>query len=169
MQAQVQEQWRVIHPDEREDQDQVIMQALGDGGACLFVSQPPDEVVLLRYGSDGALRWQTSRRIPGRKIETRNVCVDNERSIYTIVWATAGGIASFVISKYDSTGNEVWSSSFPGPGVKLSHSGTGGGIIAADADLNVHVAGSVVQRTAQTIGDYLTDMYDTQGKLGGGL
>jgi len=124
------------------------------------------DIVTIKYDSLGNEKWVARYNNPdtsgvdgGYGIE-----VDNGSNVYVTGQSRGLGTSTdFVTIKYDSLGNELWTTRYNGPasGLDRPSDETGGKCMAIDQYANIYVGG--VSRGVTSLNDYIAIMYDSAG------
>jgi hypothetical protein len=122
---------------------------------------------LTKYDSSGNKEWTKQLGVASATTEATGVAVDASGNVYVTGWTSGGldgntitGTTDFFLTKYDSSGNKVWTKQLGGAGTEA----TG---VAVDASGNVYVTGWTLGgldgNTIMGFEDFFLTKYDSSG------
>jgi hypothetical protein len=125
-----------------------------------------NDVLTIKYDASGNEKWTARYNNPDTSLTDGGygIEVDSAGNVYVTGQSRGVGTGTdFVTIKYDSLGNQLWTTRYNGPanGLDRPSDETGGKCMAIDQHANIYVVG--ISQGATSANDYVAIMYDSAG------
>ena len=154
--------WKVIFKDDHDDfaydiavdsSDNIIVAGMTMGRSR---TSTVNSFIILKYDKDGKLLWKT--QYDDNQANGMSVAIDLDGNIIVTGYVHNGNDFDYKTIKYNKDGKLVWNKSYNGGKDDKAYA------VAIDKKGNIAVTGSSYKSTGSVYFDYLTIVYDKNGK-----